>query len=170
MANKIAVYPGSFNPFHLGHMDVLSQALELFDEIYIAVGASSPNKGQHAVNDRIARLAKQLNGETALGRVKLIGYTTLLTTLIRDMQAAVGPTKHIIRGLRSGHDLDYEVTLRKFVHDINPDIEFVYFVPRTHDLYHVSSSMIREIAQYDKKLAKKYIINGERLEDENLIS
>ena len=167
---KVAIYPGSFNPFHQGHYDILMQSLELFDKVIVAIGLNvrKTTRGFKNADDsellvaRYLRLNKQLAKFIGVGVDK---YDGLLTDVVQLNQAT-----HIIRGLRSGYDVEYEINLRKTIGDINPEIQFVYFVPSNPKFYHISSSMIRELAQYDRKAAEKYIFHPEHIgQDEDLI-
>ena len=167
---RIAVYPGSFNPFHMGHFDVLEQALKVFDEVYVAIGINRQKSIQKDSIARWNRVMSQLgNFENS---VSVEVYNTLLTNYIQDIlnkRKRQIKKVHVIRGLRSGHDLDYEINFRKTISDLNSKIEFVYFLPSNPSLYHISSSMIRELATYDLESAKKYIYNAKRLGDEIFI-
>lgn len=109
---KIGIFPGSFNPFHKGHENIKLKAEQLFDKVIIARGINpNKDKSQYA-------LPESLYNET-------IEYNGLVTVLFENPPPNV--SLFLIRGLRNVYDLGYEETLRKTIHDINPDIQFSYF-------------------------------------------
>lgn len=129
---KIAVFPGSFNPFHIGHYNVLQQAEQIFDKVVIAVGFNC-NKDKHDPTS--------LRGTLKYHQVDV--YTGLLTDYLQENYHAGEVT--IIRGMRNGQDLQYEQNLRAAVKDLYPHAQFAYFVCDA-DVAHVSSSLCRDIS------------------------
>ena len=156
----IAVYPGSFDPFHIGHFDIYSQACELFDKVYISVGMNRNKQNSLTMNQRVEIIHKQLGAE-----VDVSAYNCLFTDHFEYLNSIYGNRlTHVVRGLRTGDDLESEINMRKIIHDINKDIQFVYLLPTDPALYHITSSMIRELMSYGGKLANKYIYNSKNLE------
>jgi pantetheine-phosphate adenylyltransferase len=123
---KIGIYVGSFNPFHVGHMSVLKQADRLFDKVIVAYPKENPMV--------IARV------EDILPFHEVVGFEGLLVDHINTYRDDVT----LIRGLRNGEDLSFEVNLRRAYADLGMNVNMVYL---TTDLPHVSSSMVREIAK-----------------------
>ena len=164
---KKAIYPGSFNPFHIGHMDILQQALNMFDSVVVAIGNNTAKQPMHAdsnnasLHRRLVTIRDRLKG---MKSVEVIRYDGLLRDCLYDYNASWERLQpdlmitHIIRGLRSGHDLEAEIALRKTMSDIAPSFDFVYFVPSNPNLYHISSTMIRELNYFDPKASEKYIV------------
>jgi len=142
---KIAVYAGSFNPFHLGHMDILEQAEKIFDKVIIACGVNSEKK--ESINIR--------NADKVLPFHEVICYDCLLTDLIKKIDYA---DVTLIRGLRSGYDLEYEMNQLRTLRDMNMTIPVIYFFCNK-DTAHISSSMIRGLTTFKNANFRQYIPN-----------
>ena len=141
---KVGVYSGSFNPFHLGHLDVLQKASLVFDKVIVAYG-NNPEKGE-----------RMINTPNALGYFQVDTYNGLVTDYITSVENdKVDVT--LVRGLRNGADLDYEANQLAFIKDIKPDVKVVY-VPCDKKFEHISSSAIRNLEKFDKDLATKYLV------------
>lgn len=140
---KIGVYPGSFNPWHKGHRDVLNKALEVFDYIYIVI-MQNEEKKPGELNVRSAVLASKL---CHLKSVSVAMSAKSLKNTVDDLETLY-PEKDIkfsiIRGLRNGHDLQYEMNNQYWNEDVGMKIPFVYFIT-DRSLAHVSSSAIRSL-------------------------
>lgn len=131
---KIAFYPGSFNPFHKGHLDVLNKAEPLFDKIVI-LKAKAGNKES-------ARWSWPLS--TTLEPYERNDVDTELAKWIRNYIAGTKDKYYIIRGFRNTSDIQHELNLQKAIHDV-VNVEFAYFNCSPH-FEHISSSMIRELS------------------------
>ncbi len=128
---KIALYPGSFNPWHKGHEDILKKALQVFDKVVVLQGH---NLSKVEVKDK-----SFLSAVSKFERADAGFFVGLLVDVIKD-----GLFCAVIRGLRNGHDLQYETNNQYWNEDLGCNIPFVYFVcDRTYS--HVSSSSIREL-------------------------
>ncbi|MEA3395326.1 MAG: pantetheine-phosphate adenylyltransferase [Pseudomonadota bacterium] len=135
--NVIAVYPGTFDPMTLGHIDVVRRAAQLFDRIIVAVAAGHHKKTLFTLAERMAMVQElvkpypQVSVETFSG-------------LMRDFVVARGG-KAMIRGLRAVTDFDYEFQLAGMNRSLMPDVETVFLTPS--DKYQfISSTFVREIA------------------------
>jgi pantetheine-phosphate adenylyltransferase len=134
-----AVYPGSFNPIHKGHMDIIRRAARFFDELIVAV-YDKPNKTDvFSVEDRLALIQHELN-EYALTNVKVASFSGLTVNYVKAVQASV-----IVRGLRVFSDFEFEFRMALANHRLAPEIEVVSFIASEETL-HISSSTVREIA------------------------
>ena len=135
--NVIAVYPGTFDPMTLGHIDVVRRAAQLFDQIIVAVAAGHHKKTLFSLDERI-EMAREL--------VKPYPHVTVDTFsgLMRDFIVARG-AKAMIRGLRAVTDFDYEFQLAGMNRSLMPDVQTVFLTPS--DKYQfISSTFVREIA------------------------
>jgi len=134
---KIAVYPGSFDPVTLGHIDVVERAAKIFDKVYMAV-ISNPDKTSYfPLNDRI----EMLEGATKhLKNVQIESFNGLLVDYAKSKKA-----KSIIRGLRAVSDFDYEFQMALTNRKMCSEIETVFLMTDSKFAY-LSSSLIRQLA------------------------
>lgn len=140
---KIALYPGTFDPFTIGHLSILERALPLFDKIVIAVGVNDAKKCFSPTQQRVEDIASLMADNP---KVKVISYEGLTVDVARKEGA-----RFILRGVRSVTDFQYEQQLA----DINRNISgietvLLYTLP---EQAFISSSMVRELARngYDIK-------------------
>lgn len=136
MKNKV-VYPGTFDPITLGHVDLIERAAKIFDHIVVAVAANVNKKPLFSLEERVelgkAALAKYSN-------VSVVGFESLLIDFMHQQNASI-----ILRGLRVVSDFDYEFQLAGMNRHLAPDIESIFLMPSEYFTY-ISSSFIREIA------------------------
>jgi len=148
----IAIYPGSFNKMHIGHINILEKAERIFGRgnVLIAVGVN-PDKLSTPKSDEDLHLLEQ-----RINR-KIITYNKFLHELIEDYEKE-GYKVVIIRGLRNGVDLDYEVNQYRFVDDFKKDVNVIYLTC-DREYEHISSSAIRKIEQFGgKDMTKQYLV------------
>jgi pantetheine-phosphate adenylyltransferase len=147
MKTRLGLYPGSFDPFHIGHLDIVCQAQKVFDEVLV-VRAVNPDKKypQIKLPEDFLRAMKVL----------VTSHEGLVTDLVKNYE---GKSRDVtlIRGLRSGADLAYEQNLVAFMRNIYPQIKVVFFLcdPKYQ---HVSSSALRGIRQFSEEEYKRYAI------------
>jgi len=136
---RICVYPGSFDPFTLGHLDVLRGAAELFDQVYVGVLNNSSKKATFSPKERVAMIERVISE---------LGFENVITDhfdgLLVDYAAKIGAS-HIIRGLRASMDFEYEFQIDAMNRHLAPEIRTVYFMANPAHSF-VSSSNVREIA------------------------
>ena len=137
---KIAVYPGSFDPFTVGHLDIAERASELFDELVIAV-VHNPNKTpMFSLVDRV-ELVEQTLSEAGLSGIRVVALESgLLVDLCTDVGADV-----IVKGARSATDVDFEFPMAQINRELT-GIETAILISGP-ELSHVSSSLVRQLAQ-----------------------
>lgn len=135
---KRAIYPGTFDPITLGHIDLAQRATRLFDEVIIAVAAASTKTPLFDLAERTA-LAEQAVGD--FPRIRVVAFAGLLVDFVREQHANA-----IVRGLRAVSDFEFEIQMAAVNRRLAPDIETIFLSP-TEDLGFVSSSIVRELAR-----------------------
>lgn len=135
--NVIAVYPGTFDPMTLGHIDVVRRATQLFDRIIVAVAVGHHKKTLFTLQERLDMVHELVKPYPQVSVESFSG-------LMRDFVVARG-AKAMIRGLRAVTDFDYEFQLAGMNRSLMPDVETVFLTPS--DKYQfISSTFVREIA------------------------
>ena len=136
---KIGIYAGSFNPFHVGHISVLEQAERIFDKVIIITPNTVMDNAVYADNKH----PRMDDLHAILPFHEVINFKGLLTDFVHDnLMSIINADFTLIRGMRNGNDLEYEVNLNKAYDDLGARMNIVYFMT---DKPHVSSSMVREI-------------------------
>lgn len=136
---RVAIFPGSFDPFTKGHKAIVDEALNLFDRVVVAIGHNPQKRGLLSVERR-----KQLIERVFLGEERV--EVTLYTSLTGDEARRIGATT-IIRSARNTIDFDFERTMERANREIFPELSTVLlFAPR--DVEHISSSLVRELRAF----------------------
>ena len=136
--NKIALFPGSFSPFSLGHQSVVEIALPLFDKIVIGIGSNCDKDEFFSIRKRKEWIKKVYKNNNKVTIDKYEGLTI-------DYCKKIG-AKYIIRGLRGSHDFRYERNIAHVNKDLDKDIETIFIMPPAN-LSHISSTIIRDIIE-----------------------
>lgn len=144
MSERIAVFPGSFNPFTIGHKAVLEKALPLFDKIIIAIGYNSEKTNSSGIDSRIETISKIFQNDP---RICVTTYTTLTVDFCKANGA-----NYIIRGLRNAQDFQYEQPIAQTNLQL-AGIETIFFVTPP-EFSHISSSIVRELQSYGADVSK----------------
>jgi len=134
---SLAVYPGSFDPFTNGHLDIAFRALNLFDHVIIAVLHNRSKNPLFSVEERVAMI-REIFAST--DRVSVETFSGLLVDFVRQRQA-----RAIIRGLRAVSDFEFEIQVASMNSHLCPEVETVFLMASEDNLF-VSSSIIKEIA------------------------
>lgn len=113
--NKIAIFPGSFDPITVGHVDIVTRAVPLFDEIIVAIGVNTQKKYLFPLEQRIEWIQKVFKDQP---NVKVESYTGLTVNYCQERGA-----KYIIRGIRSSADFEYEKTIAQLNHMMMPELD-----------------------------------------------
>ncbi|KRL04637.1 pantetheine-phosphate adenylyltransferase [Liquorilactobacillus oeni] len=139
-----AVFPGSFDPVTNGHIDLIRRAAQIFEDLTVLVMTNTSKHGLFSVSERMTFLKVALK---SLPQVKIQAASDALTIRVaRDIGARV-----IVRGVRNEKDFIYEGDIAAMNHQLAPEIESL-FMPSAPQFMHLSSSIIKEIAQFDGKL------------------
>ena len=141
---KIAIYPGSFDPFTNGHLDVLKRAMKVFDKVIVLVAVNSGKKTVFTTEERVAFLKETLRD---LPGVEVDSYEGLTVEY-----AALHNAKHIIRGLRAVMDFEYEFQLAAANRYAGPDIDMVFFMASSETSF-ISSSVVNELRRNGADIA-----------------
>jgi pantetheine-phosphate adenylyltransferase len=138
--NRIAVYPGTFDPITLGHEDIVHRAANLFDEVIVAVAGSTNKRTLFSLEERVS-LAQRVFKEA--DNVKVVGFSGLLMKFVSEQGAQI-----VIRGLRAASDFEYEFQLAGMNRKIYPKLETLFLTPAEQYMF-VSSTLVREVAMLD---------------------
>lgn len=138
---RIAVYPGSFDPPHRGHVDIARRATRMVDELVIAIYATPGKKTFMFTTEERVALWEQALAEEGIANARVAPFEGLIVQFAREQGAQA-----IVRGLRAVTDFEYEFQQALMNRNLAPEIETVMIVTALHQLF-VSSSLIKEIAQ-----------------------
>ncbi len=134
---KIAIYPGTFDPVTLGHINIVEKAAAMFDEVIMAVAKDNYKKTFFSLDKREELCSKAISH---IANAKAIAFEGLVVDFAKEYK-----TNIVIRGLRAVSDFEYELQLALMNKKLSNEIETVFLVPRFEFLY-LSSSMVRNIA------------------------
>jgi|TARA_B110001454_G_scaffold104380_1_gene98303 pantetheine-phosphate adenylyltransferase len=132
-----ALYPGTFDPVTLGHIDLIERALHLFDEVTVAIATSESKIPLFTLEERIEHIETIFEGNK---RIKVIGFTGLVVDLAKKEESNI-----LIRGLRAVSDFEYELQLANMNRAMSPDLESIFLTPKAKFSF-LSSTLVREIA------------------------
>ncbi len=135
--DRIAVFPGSFDPITLGHVDIIQRALPLFDEIIIAIGINDAKNYMWSLEDRIAFIENAFSGNS---NIRVASYTGLTADFCKAEKASC-----ILRGLRNTTDFTYEQTIAQANEKVN-GVDSIFLLSSPEYGY-ISSSIVRDIAR-----------------------
>src|SRR5210317_1251581 len=138
--NRVAVYPGTFDPITNGHTDLVTRAARVFPKVVIAIAESPHKKPLFSLEERI-RLTR--NEMANLDNVEVVGFSNLLVEFVQQIGGSV-----IIRGLRAVSDFEYEFQLASMNRHIAPDVETMFLTP-DEDYSFISSTLVKEVARLD---------------------
>jgi len=140
---KRAIYPGTFDPITLGHLDIIKRACKIFDEIVVAVAQNKAKKPMFDYEQRV-ELVKKVTKE--FPKVKVIGFEGLLVDLSNELEANT-----IIRGLRAVSDFEYELQMGYANASLKEDLDTIYLMPSLQYAF-ISSSIVRAILSHNGKI------------------
>jgi pantetheine-phosphate adenylyltransferase len=134
----IAIYPGTFDPITMGHVDIIDRALSLFDELIVAVAVNSAKDPVFSLKERIWMIEESFNGRK---RIQVQSVSGLLVDYAYRHNA-----KAIVRGIRAVSDFDYEFQLALMNRKLKREVESVFLMPGFRWIY-ISSSIIKDAAR-----------------------
>lgn len=139
---RVALFPGSFDPFTVGHEDIVRRTLEFADRVVVAVGHTATESKRHLlpVDERLALIRATFAGES---RVEAVDFQGLVVDFARERGARL-----VVRGLRNAADFDYEARMARMNRTLMPEIETVYLAADPRHVF-LSASLVREIWSLD---------------------
>jgi pantetheine-phosphate adenylyltransferase len=143
MTQHVAIYAGSFDPLTNGHLDVLKGALAIADRVLVAIGIQASKTPVFSFEERMTLLRDVTRGELgaeAAARLEIISFTGLLIDAARKHGAQI-----MIRGLRDGTDLDYEMQMAGMNETMAPELQTI-FVPASPSVRTITATLVRQIA------------------------
>ncbi len=142
---SIALFPGSFDPITKAHVDILNRALPLFSKVYVSVGLNSNKTALLSANVRLEMLAKVFAHQP---KIVVTSYQGLTVEYCKKINAT-----HMIRGIRTVSDFEYEKAIAQMNHALEPQIESIFIVSKP-GYSSISSSIVREILRYNGNVAQ----------------
>ena len=142
---RIAIFPGSFSPFTVGHQSVVDRALPLFDKIIISIGINSEKNQYFSIEERLQWI-KDVYANNAKIEVKF--YEGLTVDFCKKENA-----NYILRGLRNSHDFKFEKGIAQMNKDLNKEVETIFIITPP-EISHISSSIIRDIIKNGGDVSK----------------
>ncbi|MBE9483463.1 MAG: pantetheine-phosphate adenylyltransferase [Bacteroidetes bacterium] len=133
---KIAVFPGSFDPITVGHQSVINRACQIFDKIIVAIGENAEKQSYFEINQRIEWIEKVFAGEP---KVSVVKYSGLTVDYCKSVNA-----RFILRGLRTSADFEFERSIGQINKKLYPDIETVFLLTAPEHTS-INSSIVRDI-------------------------
>jgi pantetheine-phosphate adenylyltransferase len=145
LSPRVAVYTGTFDPVHLGHIDIIARGSRLFDTLIVGVGIN-PDKATLFTLDERVELLHDVCSE--YGNVEVHKFEGLAVRFVRQVGA-----RSMMRGLRTLSDMEYEFTMSLMNLNLDPEIETVFLMAK-EEFSHVSSSLLRQIGKLGGDLTK----------------
>lgn len=144
MQSKRVLFPGSFDPFTKGHADIVKRALQMFDEVVVAIGYNEQKEGWMTLDERLKKIRELYADEP---RVKVESYKGLTADFAKENGIIT-----IVRGIRSAADFDYEMQMA----DVNRQISGIetVFLPASPQLASLSSSVVRELSHFGHDISE----------------
>ena len=147
MAKRIGVYPGTFDPITLGHMDIIERGAKLVDELIIGVTTNIAKSPMFDDDERIAMVKREV-ARVGNAKIRVVGFNSLLMDFADAMGAQV-----VIRGIRGVTDFEYEYQLTGMNRQLNHEVETVFLMADVA-LQPIASRLVKEIAIYGGDISK----------------
>ena len=138
--HKTALFPGSFDPFTAGHLNILRRALTMFDEVVVAIGINQDKRGFYDNDQKKDIILQAVRG---MDNVRVIEYDGLTIDVCRELGI-----NHIVRGVRNMIDFDNERAIADANRRLAPEIETI-IIPTAQEFAHISSSAVRDLLRHN---------------------
>ncbi len=142
---KTAIYPGSFDPIHNGHLDVIERASKLWDRVIVAVAVNHEKQGLFSMEERVG-LIEKASGH--LSGVEVTAFEGLLVDYVTEVKANA-----VLRGLRAVSDFEYEFQMALMNRSLDESLETVFLMPSQENIY-LSSRIVKEVATFGGDITK----------------
>ncbi len=154
LPKRIGVFPGTFDPFTIGHLSIVERGLDLLDEIVIAIGVNEAKSSYFTVEQRVKMLQDLFQDNS---RVRIISYDCLTIDMVRQCNA-----RFILRGIRTVNDFEYEKTIADVNRKLSGVETIILFTEP--ELTHISSTIVRELLRFGHSV-EEFIPQGLNLEN-----
>ena len=142
---KRAIYPGSFDPLTLGHLDMIKRSAKIVDELVIGVLNNSAKNSLFSLDERVSMIKEMTE---SMPNVTVASFDGLLVDYMKEINATI-----IVRGLRAGTDFEYELQIAQTNHVENPEVETIFLTTSLQYSY-LSSTIVKEFASYGGDISK----------------
>ena len=142
---KKAIYPGSFDPLTLGHLDIIERSARIVDELVVGVLNNSAKNSLFSLDERVSMIKEMTD---YMPNVTVTSFNGLLVDYMREIDATI-----IVRGLRAVTDFEYELQIAQTNHVENPEVETIFLTTSLQYSY-LSSTIVKEFASYGGDLSK----------------
>jgi pantetheine-phosphate adenylyltransferase len=144
MHSRIAIYPGSFDPITNGHLDIIDRALQIFDELVVAVAVNPRKQSLFTFEERQSLIQRSC---PARDRLRITSFSGLLVNHVRELGA-----RTMVRGMRALADFEYEFQFAHRNRRLAPEMDTIFMMTSEHNFY-VSSSLVKEVAAFGGDLS-----------------
>ena len=141
---KKAIYPGSFDPLTLGHLDIIERSARIVDELVVGVLNNSAKNSLFSLDERVSMIKEMTD---SMPNVTVTSFNGLLVDYMREIDATI-----IVRGLRAVTDFEYELQIAQTNHVENPEVETIFLTTSLQYSY-LSSTIVKEFASYGGDLS-----------------
>lgn len=142
---KTAIYPGSFDPIHNGHLDVIERASKLWDRVIVAVAVNHEKQSLFTMEERVGLIKK---ASRHLPDVEVTSFEGLLVDYVLEVRANA-----VLRGLRAVSDFEYEFQMALMNRSLDESLETVFLMPSQENIY-LSSRIVKEVATFGGDITK----------------
>ncbi len=142
---KKAIYPGSFDPLTLGHLDIIERSARIVDQLVVGVLNNSAKNSLFSLDERVSMIKEMTD---SMPNVTVTSFDGLLVDYMREIDATI-----IVRGLRAVTDFEYELQIAQTNHVENPEVETIFLTTSLQYSY-LSSTIVKEFASYGGDLSK----------------